>query len=150
MVVTLFASLIGFVGSVVPDIFKAINDRRDKAHELAIMDRQIRLQEQGIYQKLEEIEINAANSELKILHKNYKSGIVWIDMINALVRPILAYSFFVLYASVKYMQFAAIEKIGNWPMIYEVFWTLEDQAIFSGIISFYFGQRAMLRRMQQK
>ena len=148
--VTLFASLIGFIGSVIPDIFKAINDRRDKAHELAIMDRQMTLQERGIYQKLEEIQVNAENNELRILHQNYKSGISWIDMINALVRPILAYSFFVLYASVKYMQFVAIEKAGSWSLIYEVFWSLEDQAIFSGIISFYFGQRAMFKRMQQQ
>jgi len=29
------------------------------------------------------------------------------------------------------------------PWHMEMLWSLEDQAIFAGIISFYFGQRAM-------
>jgi len=55
--------------------------------------------------------------------------------LNGTVRPVIAYSFFALYASVKAIQFSA-----NLPWL---LWTAEDQAIFAGIISFYFGQRAM-------
>ncbi len=52
-------------------------------------------------------------------------------------RPVIAYSFFILYALVKVMQFSA-----DMPWL---LWTAEDQAIFAGIISFYFGQRAMAK-----
>lgn len=91
--VTLFASVIGFFGSIVPDIFKLLNDRRDKQHELEIMDRQIQLQEKGISNHLEEVQLNADVAETKILHETYRSGIAVVDLINASVRPILAYAF---------------------------------------------------------
>ena len=147
--VTLFASIIGFFGSIIPDIFKSLNDRRDKKHELEIMDRQIQLQEKGITSRLEEVQLNADVAETKILHETYRSGIAAVDLINASVRPVLAYSFFILYAFIKYMQFVYFVDIEGVKNLSEVFWTIEDQAIFSGIISFYFGQRAMLKRFKQ-
>lgn len=147
--VTLFASLIGFFGSIIPDILKMFNDRRDKKHELEIMDRQIKMYEQGLVSRLEEIQSNADVAEAKIMQQNYKSGIFLIDMFNSSVRPVLAYSFFILYAFVKYIQYLVIADIGDLKVFVEVLWSLEDQAIFSGIISFYFGQRAMLRRFSQ-
>jgi hypothetical protein len=69
-------------------------------------------------------------------------GIRWVDALNGTVRPVIAYSFFILYALVKGMQFSA-----GLPWL---LWTEEDQAIFAGIISFYFGQRAMSKLRQGK
>lgn len=147
--VTLFASLIGFFGSIVPDIFKMINDKRDKMHELEVMDRQIKMYEQGVATRLEEIQTSADVAEAKILHQSYKSGIFFVDLFNSSVRPVLAYSFFVLYAVVKYMQFIFISNVSELKLLFDVLWSVEDQAIFSGIIGFYFGQRLMSRRLNQ-
>lgn len=61
---------------------------------------------------------------------------------NELGIAIIAYSFFLLYTVVKVMQFSA-----GLPWL---LWTEEDQAIFAGIISFYFGQRAMSKLRQGK
>ena len=148
--VTLFASIIVFFGSIVPDLFKMVNDKRDKKHELEIMDRQIMVQEKGLKTHLDEINVNAEIAETQILHQNFKSGIFVIDIINASVRPLLAYSFFGLYVFIKYTQFLFLSDISNLKIFIEVFWTIEDQAIFSGIISFYFGQRAMLKNVGGK
>jgi hypothetical protein len=148
--VTLFASMIGFFGSIVPDIFRVINDRRDKKHELEIMDRQIRMQEKGMKSRLDEINLSADIAEAAILHKTFNSGIFIIDIINSSVRPILAYSFFALYVFIKYNQFVFLSDLHDLKAFIDIFWTIEDQAIFSGIISFYFGQRAMIKRFNGK
>ncbi len=132
---TIISSFIGFLSSVIPDIFKQVQDKRDKKHEVEILKLQIENSRAGNAERLAEIEINAGVEEAKIIHQNFKSGINWVDALNSSVRPVIAYSFFLLYAFVKFYQ---IESGLNWQI-----WQEEDQAIFAGIISFYFGSRAM-------
>lgn len=138
--ITLLGSLLGFLGAAFPEFLKLFRDHADRAHELAILDRQMELQKLGFSQRLEEIGIKADIGESVALYKTYYSGIRWVDALNATVRPVLAYAFFLLYGLVKLHQMAALP----WLL-----WTEEDQAIFAGIISFYFGQRAM-RRLKGK
>jgi hypothetical protein len=92
-------------------------------------------QAQGHANRLEEIHVEADIAESRALYRTYNTGIRWVDALNGTVRPVIAYSFFILYASVKIMHFSA-----DLPWL---LWSEEDQAIFAGIISFYFGQRAM-------
>jgi len=68
-----------------------------------------------------------------------------VDALNGTVRPVIAYSFFMLYAAVKLLSYAAIAGSNAVPfvVIHDTLWTEDDAAIFAGIISFYFGQRAM-------
>jgi hypothetical protein len=66
-----------------------------------------------------------------------------VDALNGTVRPVLAYSFFLLYFVIKYMQFSMVDLADPFPWQLEMLWSVEDQAIFAGIISFYFDQRAM-------
>lgn len=131
---TLIGTLLGFLGAAFPEIMKMYRDRSDKAHELAILDRQIESQKQGHQQRLEAIERLTDAGEMQTLYKTFHSGISWVDGLNASVRPMLAYAFFALYAYVKITQ--AIHT--PWRL-----WDAEDQAIFASIMSFYFGHRAM-------
>ena len=145
--ITLLASITGFISSIFPELIKLLFDKNDKKHELEILDRQIKMQKLNHKNKLEEISIFADTEEVKTLYSSFKSGINWVDALNGLVRPILAYSFFLLYASVKMVQFSLLEHeaLGGLGIYLEVLWTTEDQAIFAGIISFYFGQRAIAK-----
>jgi hypothetical protein len=135
--ITLVSSLIGFISAAFPDFLKLFRDAQDRKHELAILAMQMEQQRLGHSNRLEEIQLNADISETQSLYRTYTIGIRWVDALNGTVRPVIAYSFFILYAVVKIMQFSA-----NLP---ELLWTAEDQAIFAGIISFYFGQRAMAK-----
>jgi len=69
------------------------------------------------------------------------TDIKWIDMLNGSVRPMLAYSFFFMYMSVKYLQYKAISASAHVIEYLDIIWTIDDQAIFAGVISFYYGQR---------
>lgn len=132
---TLLGSLLGFISAAFPDLLKLFRDAQDRKHELTILEMQMAQQAQGHANRLEEIHVEADIAESRALYKTYNTGIRWVDALNGTVRPVIAYSFFILYAVVKIMQFSA-----DLPWL---LWTAEDQAIFAGIISFYFGQRAM-------
>lgn len=138
--ITLIGALLGFISSAFPDLLKIWRDAADRKHELAILQMQMEQQRQGHTHRLEEINVQADIAESRALYKTYHTGIKWVDALNGTVRPVIAYSFFILYAVVKIMQFSA-----DLPWL---LWTAEDQAIFAGIISFYFGQRAMSKLRQ--
>ena len=138
--ITLLGSLLGFISAAFPDLLKIWRDAADRKHELAILQMQMEQQKQGHTNRLEEINVQADIAESRALYKTYNTGIRWVDALNGTVRPVIAYSFFILYAAVKMMQFSA-----DLPWL---LWAEEDQAIFAGIISFYFGQRAMSKLRQ--
>jgi cellulose synthase/poly-beta-1,6-N-acetylglucosamine synthase-like glycosyltransferase len=73
-----------------------------------------------------------------------------VDALNGTVRPVIAYAFFILYALVKLLSYAAVANSNVVPFVvlHDTLWTEDDAAIFAGIISFYFGQRAMAKVRQ--
>ena len=142
--VTLIASLIGFFSSLVPDGLKFLRDAADRKHELTISLLQLEQQRQGQSSRLEEIRVQADASEVRAFYKTWRTGVEWVDALNGTVRPVLAYSFFLLYALVKAWQFSLLPD-APLPWHLEMLWNEEDRAIFAGIIAFYFGQRAMAK-----
>jgi hypothetical protein len=130
--ITLIGSLLGFISAMFPDLLKLFRDSQDRKHELKILELQMQQQAQGHTNRLEEIQVNADIAESRAL--------------NGTVRPVIAYSFFALYALMKLLSYAALPEHGtSLEVIYQTLWTADDEAIFAGIISFYFGQRAMAK-----
>lgn len=145
--ITVIASLVGFLSSLIPGILKLFQNYQDKQHQLNLAEYQLRAYDRGIDHEIDVFKNRADLDEAKNLYSTYKSNIKWVDMINATVRPVLAYSFFGLYAFIKYKQFVYLNAEDNIQYFVEYLWTIDDQAIFAGIISFYFGQRALMKRM---
>ena len=141
--ITLLASLVGFISSLIPEIMKFFIDRNDKKHEIEILEHQMKLKKMGNSSQLEEIIALNNIIESQAIYKTYKTGICWVDALNGTVRPVLAYSFFFIYTFVKFMQYKIIAASINVNEIVAILWNVDDQAIFAGIISFYFGQRAV-------
>lgn len=140
--ITLLGAALGFLGSAFPELIKLYQDKKDREHELLVMDKQLAQAAAGHDQRLEEVRIAEESVQMKALYKTWKSDIRWVDALNGTVRPVLAYAFFVLYFTIKWMQFWMIDG-ALLPWHIEMLWGEEDQAIFVGIIAFYFGQRAM-------
>ncbi len=141
--VTLIASLVGFISSLIPEIMKYFLDKNDKKHELSILEQQMKLKKTNPGSQLDEIIALTNLGEQQALYKTYKTGICWVDALNGTVRPLLAYAFFGMYGFIKFLQYRVIAGSVNINEIVTILWTGEDQAIFAGIISFYFGQRAL-------
>ena len=143
---TLLGSLIGFISSAFPDFLNIWQDRSDKKHELAILDRQMEAQKQGYNQRLEEIHVQADISESQALYKHASqpSGVRWVEALRASVRPILTYAFFALFATVKISALLNLLDSGA-PITDSLIaiWDIETQALFAAVMSFWFGQRAL-------
>jgi len=143
--VTLLASIAGFISSIIPEIIKYFKDINDKKHELDILNKQIEYNATNAAKSLEEIHISRDILEQASLYSTYKTEIKWVDTLNGSVRPILAYSFFLMYVGVKYLQYKAISSSAYIIEYMEIIWSIDDQAIFAGIISFYYGQQTFRR-----
>lgn len=141
--ITILASLVGFISSLIPEIMKFFLDKNDKKHELQILEQQIKIRKETNLSQLEEIIAMNSFKESQALYKTYKTGICWVDALNGTVRPVLAYSFFAIYTFIKYLQYKVISASVTINEIINILWSVDDQAIFAGIISFYFGQRAV-------
>jgi len=158
---TILGSLIGFLGSFAPKLLQMWQDKKDKAHELAIMQLQIQSQEKIGAQRLEEVRVGAESAELQALYESAKivpSELIWkwvnsiLALLNGSVRPVITYSFFSLYALIKYTQaksVAAFYSNITWTVALAKTWTEEDSAIFATIISFWFSGR-MLQKFFKK
>ena len=141
--ITLLASMAGFISSLIPEILKYFVDKSDKKHEVQLLEYQMKIQKLGHSNRLEEIIAGGSAEEVRALYKTYKTGICWVDALNGSVRPVLAYAFFGLYTFIKFLQYQVIAAAINISDIINILWNVDDQAIFAGIISFYFGQRAV-------
>ena len=125
---TLIGSILGFMGSAFPEIIKIFQERQDKKHELAIMDRQIEMAQQGHTQRLEEIQSQADIAESRPFAMA-NPQMRW--SLRASVRPILTYAFFLLFATVKV---AALT----------IFITHEDADIATALIQIWDSETAAL------
>ena len=141
--ITLLASLTGFISSLIPEIMKYFVDKNDKKHELKILEYQSQIKKSANNNKLDEIIIVQNANEAQALYKTYKTGIYWVDSLNGTVRPVLAYAFFAIYSFIKFLQYQIIIEMMTMNELVNILWSVDDQAIFAGIISFYFGQRTV-------
>ncbi|MCC8416036.1 MAG: hypothetical protein LN575_01440 [Rickettsia endosymbiont of Gnoriste bilineata] len=148
--ITLLASITGFISSIIPEILKILKNQNDKKHELNLLDRQIESHKLGNTKLLSELNTSKDIAKNNTLYSTYKSGINWVDALNGSVRPVLAYSFFIMYAYVKYVQYKTIQSTAILVEYLDVLWNIDDQAIFAGIISFYFGQRMFNKLWKRK
>lgn len=141
--ITVISSLIGFLGAGLPKFMEYFQDKQDKKHELEIMDRQMQMARDANTIKLQELQTQENIQEIKSLYKTFNTGIRWVDALNGLVRPIIAFALIGLYIVIEYMIFYIIGTEHGYTLeMLEFLWSDEDQALFAGIISYYFGSRA--------
>lgn len=149
MMLTLLGSLLGFISSAFPDLLKLWQDKQDRKHELAILDRQMAQMRLGHNQRLEEIAVNAdINESLALLkHDAQPSGVPWVDALRSSVRPVLTYAFFLLFAAVKCSALYVMVADDGLTFVVALtsIWDAETQALFAAVMSFWFGQRALAK-----
>ena len=150
---TLLGSLLGFISSTFPDLLKLWQDKQDRKHELQILDRQMEQMRLGHNQRLDEIAINADVSQSLALYKHdsQPSGVTWVDDLRASVSKIITYGFFILFAWVKLSAVVLLmnqDGLNINEALIQI-WDAETQALFAGILSFWFGTRSLAKRRSQ-
>jgi hypothetical protein len=147
----MFMSLLSLLGGglmrALPEVFSFLNKKTDNAHELAMLDRQLQIEQQRAQYHMEEVKFQGNVDETiamldaqreALQGQMQKLGIWWVDALNFLVRPLTTYYFLGCYGIVKTATIAvALQSFDAWNAIIQC-WTLEDSAILSGILGFWF------------
>jgi hypothetical protein len=149
----LLGSLLGFVGSIIPEFFKIHQDGKDKAHELKLLELQMQQQSKNNSDKLEEIHVQSWATEGVALQQSYRRELDFSGAYAASVRPTVTYLFVVAFIVFKACAIYALmlpalpwQNAMNFVQAYQVVWGEEEAALFAGIISFWFGSRSLRRK----
>lgn len=145
---SLLGSLLGFGTSFLPKVMDYFQDKQDKAHELALMDKQLEQQKVIGAQKLQMVNVEADIRESEALLKHdaglQKRSSQCIVDLAASVRPIVTYLLFVEIFVLTWLL--ALDMITT--EMYRLVFNNEMQAVWAAVVSFWFGARTMARKQQ--
>lgn len=138
---TILNTALGFLSSSFSPLLKYFQDKQDKKHELALLDKQIEMQKEFHTQKLEMVNVDADIRAYEAAQENagVLSGVKFIDGLNASVRPVITYFFFAVFLAI---QIAIMLKFIENSVPVEALWTERIATLFDWIIGFWFGHRS--------
>lgn len=150
MIESLFGGLLGGLFRLAPEVLKLWDAKDSRAHELKMMDVEVRLATMRAEQAMHVVDAEVSKSELNALQtaiagqeRMAVAGGKFVSAISALVRPLVTYWLVVLWSAVKIsMMIVAYEQSADWKAVLIQSWTPEDMALFMGVISFWFVGRS--------
>lgn len=143
---TILGSIIGFLTSALPDILDLFKKKTENNQNIKLLQMQMeaaKMQNDAVLQQLQQIK---DMKEMQVLHQGLETptGVTWVDGLRASVRPIITYSFFILFSTVKIVSLFLTMKSGsNFEISLLTIWDDQTQILFSVVIAFWFGQRAL-------
>ena len=135
---TLLGSLLGFVTSTGPSIFKTFMDAkadvRDKEHELKLMAQQSQdRRDEAVISSAGQANVAVQTSA----QEHTKRASQWVVDLSATVRPMITYFFFLEFVLLSLLSAFGVITEG----MYQEIWSANIEAIFATIVAFWFGQR---------
>lgn len=145
---SLLASLAGFVTAAFPEIMGFLRDKGDKAHELAVMEKQAELGLKQAEAQRETAAITSASTDFQSAQESYRAEIraaktSWVAAFSATVRPVATYLLLLEYIGIK--VFFASMADPSLPWTVEKIWGEEDAILLGWVMGFWFGQRSFKR-----
>jgi hypothetical protein len=151
MILSVLSMLGGGLMRLLPEVFSLLKQRGDNQHELAMLDKQIALEQTRSAMRQDEIrtqgeadmnlaQMNALSEALK--GQMQLTNVRWIDAMNYAVRPTITYYIATLYGLAKLAMYMLAVQHGTsgWDAILKLY-DDEDRAIFTSLLSFWFVSR---------
>ena len=148
MIETLLGGLLGGLFRMAPEVLKWLDRRGERGHELAMQDKAQDFEKLRGAQRMAEIGASAdaawntgAIEALReaVAAQGQRSGVRWADALSISVRPVITYWFMALYCAAKLAAFAAALTAGaGWGVAILHAWTAADQALWAGVLNFWF------------
>lgn len=148
MIETLLGGLLGGAFRLAPELLKWLDRQGERRHELAMQDKALEFEKLRGAQRMAEIGAGAdaawnvgAIEALRdaVGAQGQKSGVRWADALSISVRPVITYWFMALYCAAKTATFAAAVTAGAaWDTATLHAWTEADQALWAGVLNFWF------------
>ena len=148
MIETLLGGLLGGAFRLAPEILKWLDRKGERGHELAMQDKALEFEKIRGAQRMSEIGAGAdaawnvgAIETLReaVRTQGQKTGVRWADALSSSVRPVITYWFMALYCAAKTATVAAAVTGGaGWGVAILYAWTEADQALWAGVLNFWF------------
>jgi hypothetical protein len=153
---SLLGSLLGFGTSFLPNILGFMEKGQSNKHELRLLEAKAKHAEVLSKLKVEELDAKADVEEARSIYmhaseiaKNNKSS--FISALQASVRPVITYFFFILFATIKGLAvYVAVQEGDDVSQAILNSWDQETAILFSTVVSFWFGGRAMRKIRESK
>ena len=146
--ITLLGSLLGFSTSIIPEILSFFKQGQANKQELLMLEAKAQYAQALSSMQLEELDAKAEIVETEKLYEHdmalaARGG--WVVSLQASVRPVITYLFMGTFIAVEGgIVYSLMPTQGaDWVTALQAAWTDEVMAIFSAILSFWFGNRAM-------
>ena len=148
MIETLLGGLLGGAFRLAPEVLKWLDRKGERGHELAMQDKALEFEKIRGAQRMSEIGAGAdaawnvgAIETLReaVRSQGEKTGVRWADALSSSVRPVITYWFMALYCAAKTATVAAAVTGGaGWGVAILYAWTEADQALWAGVLNFWF------------
>lgn len=154
MIETLLGSLFGGLFRMAPEVLKWMDRKDERAHELAMFDKQLEADKLKGDQALAQINAQADASigaaEVQAIIEATKdqgkqTGIKWVDALNALVRPVLAFQWLIfLWPAVIVAGFVLAVQAGTDPLVaLKAAFGIDEKAMAASVASFWLVDRSL-------
>ena len=145
--ISLLGTLLGFTTSIIPEVLGYFKQKQANEQALLMLEAKAKYAEKLSSLKIEELDAQADISEAENIYKHdqsLESG-SFVNGLRGSVRPVIAYLFFAMFAAVKGTLIYALIASQNveWTAAIQAAWDDDTAAIFSAIMAFWFGNRAM-------
>ena len=146
---SLVGSLLGFGTSFLPTLLGFFEQGQKNRHQLKLLDAQAKHAEVLSQLKLEELDAAADVEESRSIYEHAaqlarRNKSSFISALQASVRPVVTYFFFILFATIKGLAvYVAVQEGDDVSQAILASWDEETKILFSTVISFWFGQRGM-------
>ena len=148
MIETLLGGLLGGAFRLAPEILKWLDRNGERSHELSMQDKALEFEKLRGAQRMGEIGASADSAwntgAIEALRdavrgQGEKTGVAWADALSSSVRPVITYWFMALYCAAKTAAFVAAVTAGaGWGAAILHAWTEADQALWAGVLNFWF------------
>jgi hypothetical protein len=153
MMETLLGGLLGGAFRLAPEILKWFDRKGERGHELAMQDKALEFEKIRGAQRMAEIGASAdaawntgAIDALRdaVRTQGEKTGVWWADALSSSVRPVITYWLMLLYCAAKTVAFVAALNAGaGWGAAVLAAWSDADQALWAGVLNFWFLGRTL-------
>lgn len=150
---TLIGSMLGGAFRFAPELLKFFDKKNDRKHELEMFDKQLEADRTRSSLHIQEVqEEGKVEIDMKWLDtyreaikaQGQLTGNPIIDGANQLVRPIVTYVLLMMYTGMKVsMLWSLWATLGTDALA--AIYTVDDQALFSGILAFWFVDRSIVK-----
>jgi len=155
--ITVASGGLGGALRLAPEIMKGFDRKHERAHELAMMEVEIRIAEKRMEHEMRTVdaamtmtELDAISAAVKEQGQTARAAGKFVAAVSALVRPLVTYWFVIMYSAVKIVSMVmAIQSGSDWKDVLVSSWTADDMAIFVMIISFWFVGRVYDRQNRE-